>query len=73
MVPLHRENLLIAGKNISATHEAIGTTRLQPAVMAIGQAAGTAAAMAAKLDVSPRKLDPVALRKKLKEQGALVG
>jgi hypothetical protein len=73
MVPLHRENLLIAGKNISATHEAIGTTRLQPAVMAIGQAAGTAAAMAAKLDVSPRKLDPVALRKRLKKQGALVG
>jgi hypothetical protein len=41
--------------------------------MAIGQAAGTAAAMAAKLDVSPHKLDPVALRKRLKKQGALVG
>ena len=73
LVPLKRENLIIAGKNISATHEAIGTTRLQPAVMAIGQAAGTAASMAVKADVAPRRLDPQALRKRLQDQGALVG
>ncbi len=73
LVPLKRENLIIAGKNISATHEAIGTTRLQPAVMAIGQAAGTAASMAVKADVAPRRLDPQVLRKRLQDQGALVG
>jgi hypothetical protein len=73
LIPLQPENLLVAGKNISATHEAIGTARLQATVMAIGQAAGTAAAMAAKLDVSPRQLNPVALKERLKKQAALVG
>ena len=73
LIPLKIDNLIIAGKNISATHEAIGTTRLQPAVMAIGQAAGTAASMAVKADVALRRLDPQALRKRLQDQGALVG
>jgi len=73
LIPLEIENLVVAGKNISATPEAIGTTRLQATVMAIGQAAGTAAAMAAKSSVSPRRMDPIHLRRKLQEQGALVG
>jgi hypothetical protein len=73
LIPMNRENLIVAGKNISATHEAMGTTRLQATVMAIGQAAGTAAALSAKESVPPRKIDTKELRKRLEEQGAVVG
>lgn len=48
IVPLGMPNLLLAGRCISTTHEAQATTRLTPSCMAIGQAAGTAAAIAAK-------------------------
>ncbi|WP_424767587.1 FAD-dependent oxidoreductase [Paenibacillus sp. sgz302251] len=41
-------NLLLAGRCISTTHEAQATTRLTPSCMALGQAAGTAAAIAVK-------------------------
>lgn len=47
IVPQGVHNLLLAGRCISTTHEAQATTRLTPSCMAIGQAAGTAAAMAA--------------------------
>lgn len=47
IVPLKVTNLLLAGRCISTTHEAQATTRLTPSCMAIGQAAGTAAAIAA--------------------------
>jgi hypothetical protein len=46
IVPLQTPNLLLAGRCISTTHEAQATTRLTPSCMAIGQAAGTAAALA---------------------------
>jgi hypothetical protein len=73
LVPLSPGNLLIAGKNISATHEAMGTTRLQSTVMAIGQAAGTAAAQSVKSCLPLRGIDTGLLRKTLMAQGALVG
>lgn len=44
------ENLLVAGRAISATHEAYSSTRVIPISMAQGQAAGLAAAMAAAQD-----------------------
>ena len=40
------EGLMMAGKCLSATHEAVASTRVIPICMAQGQAAGTAAAMA---------------------------
>ncbi|MFD0712029.1 FAD-dependent oxidoreductase [Paenibacillus sp. GCM10027626] len=46
IVPLQIANLLLAGRCISTTHEAQATTRLTPSCMALGQAAGTAAALA---------------------------
>ncbi len=46
IVPIHTPNMLLAGRCISTTHEAQATTRLTPSCMAIGQAAGTAAALA---------------------------
>jgi hypothetical protein len=50
------ENLLMAGRCISVTHIALGTVRVQNSLAVIGQAAGTAAALCAKLGMTPRDL-----------------
>lgn len=55
-VPKQIDNLLVAGRCISQTHAADGWTRLQSCVWAMGQAAGTAAAMAIQSGVTPRQL-----------------
>ena len=48
------DNLLFAGRNVSATHVAIGSLRVQCTIMTMGQAVGTAAAMCLRLNESPR-------------------
>ena len=48
------DNLLMAGRNVSVTHIALGTVRVQNTIATLGQAAGTAAAMCVKLNESPR-------------------
>ena len=48
------DNLLFAGRNISTTHIAMGTTRVQNTIATLGQAVGTAAAMCVQLGESPR-------------------
>lgn len=50
------ENLMFAGRNISATHAAMAASRVMATCALLGQAAGTAAAMATALDISPRTL-----------------
>jgi hypothetical protein len=72
LVPLEVENLLVAGRPISATHEAHGSLRVMPPCFATGQAAGTAAALALETDVSPREVNVGLLRESLAQQGALV-
>jgi hypothetical protein len=69
---LQVENLLVAGRPISATHEAHGSLRVMPPCFATGQAAGTAAALALETDVSPRQVNVELLRDSLTQQGALV-
>ena len=48
------ENLLFAGRNISATHAAMSATRVMATCATIGQAAGTAAAIAVRDGLTPR-------------------
>jgi hypothetical protein len=72
LVPRGVEGLLVAGRCISATHEAHGATRMQPVAMATGQAAGTAAALAARLGVVPRALDVATLQETLVRAGQVV-
>ncbi|MBO9626718.1 MAG: FAD-dependent oxidoreductase [Microbacterium sp.] len=67
------DGLMMAGKCLSATHEAVASTRVIPICMAQGQAAGTAAALAARDGVSVREVDAEALRAVLVEQGAEIG
>jgi ribulose 1,5-bisphosphate synthetase/thiazole synthase len=73
LVPKRIDNLLIAGRCVSGTHEAQAAIRVIPIVVAIGQAAGTAAALAARLDTPPRELDVSLLQKTLRDQGANLG
>lgn len=72
LVPLAVENLLVAGKPISSSHRAHGSTRQPGTSMATGHAAGVAAALAAQLGRPPRKLDVALLRERLLQQGAIV-
>nr|WP_167279490.1 FAD-dependent oxidoreductase [Paenibacillus lupini] len=72
LLPKQIENLLVGGRCISTSHEALGTTRLSPSCMATGQAAGTAAAMAFQQDITPRDVSIPALQARLREQGAIL-
>jgi hypothetical protein len=49
-------NLLFAGRDVSVTHMALGTVRVQGTLSPLGQAAGTAAALCLKLGLAPRQL-----------------
>ena len=50
------ENLMMAGRNISVTHVALGTTRLQATCAVMGQAVGTAAYLCMKYNCTPREV-----------------
>ncbi len=56
LVPGGIDGFLVCEKNISVSHIANGATRLQPAVMLIGQAAGMAAALCIDQQLMPRDL-----------------
>lgn len=72
LVPAKVERLLVAGRCISTTHEALASTRLTPTVMTLGQAAGTAAALAEQAHVALRDLDTAKLRAALREDGVIL-
>lgn len=65
------ENLLVAGRAISTTHEAYGSTRIIGTCMATGQAAGLAAAWAAHKRTSVSEIDGTALSQSIQEKGWL--
>ena len=72
LLPVNREQLLVAGRCISTTHEALASTRLTPTVMTLGQAAGTAAALACERGVRAGDVDARELRARLVEDGVLL-
>ncbi|MCL1909490.1 MAG: FAD-dependent oxidoreductase [Kiritimatiellaeota bacterium] len=59
LVPVKIDGLLLAGRIISGTHKAHSNFRVMPICANIGQAAGIAAALAAKRGIEPRAV-PVA-------------
>jgi hypothetical protein len=69
LIPRSVDDLIVAGRCISTTHEALASTRLTPTVMTLGQAAGTAAALSLAAGVQPRNLDPQVLRARLIADG----
>ena len=66
------ENLIVAGRCISTTHEACAAIRVTPIVMAIGQAAGTAAAQSVLSSQPANTLDTDILRDTLKKNDAFL-
>lgn len=72
LLPRGLDGLLVAGRAISATHEAHASFRTQGGVMAIGHAAGAAAALAARNSVEPRGMDVATLQQALEAEGALL-
>ena len=62
MVPEKVDGLLLSGRNISGTHMAHSNFRAMPICMGIGEACGTAAAIAVKSGKEPRELDPACIR-----------
>ena len=71
MVPAKVKNMLVAGRCISASRIASGAIRPTVQCMAMGEAAGVAAAMCAKANVSPSDIDVQKLRETLRRNGAV--
>jgi hypothetical protein len=66
------DNLLMAGRCISVTHEALGSTRISPVSISLGQAAGVAAAIAAEAGGKPADLPAGRIQDELIRHGALI-
>lgn len=71
LVPLQVENLLVAGRCISSDQQPYESHRAMVPMMAVGQAAGTAAALCCRTGTSPRRLDVPSLQETLEAQGAV--
>lgn len=56
LIPENQDNIIIAEKSISVSNVVNGTTRLQPCVMQIGQAAGLLAAQSVKDHIAPKNV-----------------
>jgi hypothetical protein len=72
LVPAKIEGLLVAGRSFSSDMEANNMANLIPHCIAMGEAAGTAAAMAVKQGIGVRNVDYKALQKALVKQGAVL-
>ena len=72
MLPKNVESLLITGRCVSASRGAWGAIRPTAQCMAMGEAAGLAAAMAAKEGISPKAVNVPTLRQKLLNNGAII-
>jgi len=73
LVPQGVEQLLVAGRCVSATHEALGAIRVMPPSFAMGEATGTAAALAIAEGISPRDVPVAWVQETLVKHGAYLG
>lgn len=72
LLPKEYDNLLVAGRCLSATHEAQSAVRIMPTCVCMGQAAGIAAAVAAETGTALSGVDTDAVRRRLTERGAVL-
>ncbi|WP_025763601.1 FAD-dependent oxidoreductase [Dyadobacter tibetensis] len=72
LIPERIENLIVAGRCISTTHEAMSAIRVMAPCMAMGEAAGRAAKMAVRQGIKPSEVDVQALRAELLATGAFL-
>jgi 2-polyprenyl-6-methoxyphenol hydroxylase-like FAD-dependent oxidoreductase len=66
------DNLLMAGRCISAEHVAQSSLRIQQTCLSLGQAAGTAAALSLQQEATPRELDPMRVVEQLETDRSAV-
>jgi len=70
LTPKGLRNVLVAGRSISCDRRVLGSVRVMPVCLAMGEAAGLAAALAAgQAENDVHAVDVAALRKRLKEEG----
>jgi len=72
LLPQGMQNILVAGRCFSATHEAHASCRSMAQCMVMGQAAGTAAALCVQLNKDPRDLPLALLQHRLVAGGAIL-
>ncbi|MFA6568268.1 MAG: FAD-dependent oxidoreductase [Victivallales bacterium] len=72
IVPQKIDNLLVAGRCASCTHEALGSLRVMPQCGVMGQAAGVASVISLRDNVTPRKVNIKKLQAELKKQDCIV-
>ena len=70
LLPQKIENLLVAGRCHYTTRGAHASTRVTVTAMAMGEAAGTAAALAVAAKKTPQEISGVKIREALKAIGA---
>lgn len=69
LVPKMIDGLLLAGRCISGTHKAHASFRAMPICVAMGEAAGIAAAIAVKENITVRKVSAEKIQTELKNRG----
>ena len=72
LVPQELDNVWVAGRCHGAEQAALASSRVTVTCMAMGQAAGTAAALAARADAAARELDVPGLQRRLVDDGAVI-
>ena len=72
LLPQGVNNLQVAGRCVSVDHEALGSLRVMPQCFVMGQAAGTAAALANRHGCDPRQVPFRELQQALKEQNCIL-
>lgn len=72
MLPVGCDNLLVAGKTVSCQSQAAGGLRVMPCAMALGQAAGAAAAIATRNNLAPENVPTEELQGVLRKHGAIL-
>ncbi len=70
LVPKGMENLLVAGRSVSCDRTVQGSLRVMPNCLTIGEAAGTAAALAVRRGTGTNAVDTDELRALLRKDGA---
>lgn len=73
LLPRGQQNLLVAGRCASMTHGGQSAARVSGGCFVMGQAAGTAAALAVARNIAPRQVDIPMLQRHLTAAGAYLG
>ncbi|HUT91228.1 MAG TPA: FAD-dependent oxidoreductase [Thermoguttaceae bacterium] len=71
LIPKGSRNLMVAGRSVSSDRLANSGLRVQATCMAMGQAAGAAAALAARRNFSPQEVPLAELKALLRQHGAI--